>query len=194
MNKLKLSVALLISIVFCATVETLHQQNHTLARQLNDKQQELNLTHTQLQQVQSRLAVAEGKLGYLDKNQTPVQVTAYTKVEAPSSHFADGRSVDHVYAVPQHTLPETSIVYVALSPTAQSHLHAHMNDYIVLIHRHSRRKTIARFVDLMPGEQRPVVDVFFADHQQALLWGRKTDYYAVNISSLNSPFRGSISE
>jgi 3D (Asp-Asp-Asp) domain-containing protein len=194
MNKLKLFLALIISVAFCTTVEVLHKQNHDLVRQVHQQQQELNLTHTQLQQVQSRLAVAEGKLGYLAKNQTPVQVTAYTKVSSPSSHFADGRSVDHAYAVPHHTLPDNAVVYVALSPTAQSHLHAHIHDYIVLIHKHTHQHVIARFVDLMPSESRPVVDVFFADQKQALLWGRRADYYAVNISSLNSPFRGSIRE
>ncbi len=193
MNKLKLILALLISVAFCTTVEVLHQQNHALVRQLSQTQQDLNLSQTQLQQVQTRLAVAEGKLGFLEKNQTPVQVTAYTKSSSPNAKFANGRSVEHVYAVPQHTLPENAVVYVALSPAAQSHLHAHMNDLIVLVQKHSHRKTIARFVDIMPGEPRPVVDVFFADERQAWLWGRRTDYTAVNISLVNSPFRSSIS-
>jgi 3D (Asp-Asp-Asp) domain-containing protein len=189
MNKLKLILAILISVAFCTTVEVLHQQNHDLVRQVTQQQQELNLTHTQLQQVQHRLAVAEGQLGYLAKNQTPVQVTAYTKVSSPSTHFADGRSVDHVYAVQRHSLPDNAVVYIALSPTAQSRLHAHMHDYIVLIQKRTHRKVVARFVDYMPSEARPVVDVFFADQRQAILWGRRADYYAVNISSVNSPFR-----
>jgi hypothetical protein len=188
MKNPKLAVALLISIVFVATVETLHQQNHTLVRQLNQKDHELTLTQTQLQQVQTRLAVAENKLGFLDKNQTPVQVTAFTS-SSPSSAFADGRSVAHAYAVPQHTLPEDKVVYVALSTTAQTRLHARMNDFIVLINKRSHRKTLAQFVDVTPAEPRPVVDVLFADERQAWIWGRQTDYYAVNISSANSPFK-----
>jgi hypothetical protein len=191
MIKTKLAVAILISFAFYATVRVLHRQNHALVRQLNQTTNELSTTKTQLQQVQIRLADAEKKLGFLDKNQTPVQVTAYTKASS-SSMFANGKSVTHAYAVPQHTLPENEVVSVALSPSAQVKLHAHMNDYIVLVHRHSHRKTLAKFVDTMPSEHRDVVDVLFSNDRQAWVWGRKTDYYAVNISSVTSPFKGGL--
>ena len=188
MKNLKL-VALLISCVLGGKLWVLHQQNHALVRQLNDQTTQLSHTQTELKQIQARLAVAEKQLGFLDKYKTVVQVTAYTEASS-SSRFADGGSVQRAYAVPQHTLPEDQMVSVALSPTAQGQLHAQMHDYIVLMNRRSHRKTIARFVDTMPNESRPVVDVFFADSRQAFLWGRKTDYYAVNLSASNSPFKG----
>lgn len=189
MKKLKLAVALLISIVLGGKFWSLHEQNHTLIRQLNDKTTQLSSTQTELKQIQIRLAVAETKLGFLEKYKTAVQVTAYTG-SSSSSRFSDGGNVARVYAVPKHTLPEDRIVSVALSPTAQLKLHARMHDYIVLVHKNSRRKTIARFVDILPNESRPVVDVFFADSQQARVWGRRTDYYAINLSSPTSPFNG----
>jgi hypothetical protein len=189
MKNLKLGVALLIALALGATIEVLHKQNHALVRQLNEKTTQLSSTQTELQQIKTRLAAAERQLGFLEKNKTLVQVTAYAR-SYQSKVFADGKSITHAYAVPQHVLPEDKVVNIALSPTAQERLHARMNDYIVLIHKRSHRKTLARFVDLMPSEVRPVVDVFFADNRQALLWGRRTDYYAVNISLVNSPFRG----
>jgi hypothetical protein len=185
MKNLKLVVALLISCVLGGKLWILHEQNHTLVRQLNEQTNQLSHTQTELKQIQIRLAVAERELGFLDKYKTKVQVTAYTGASA-SSKFSDGGSVSHVYAVSQRTLPEDRIVSVALSPTAQSHLHARLHDYIVLIHK--RRRVIAHFVDTMPNESRPVVDVYFADSRQAIQWGRKTDYYAVNLSTANSPF------
>ena len=187
--KIKLAIALLISLVLGGKIWSLYEQNHTLTRQLNEKTNQLSYSQTELKQIQVRLAVAEKKLGFLDKYKTTVQVTAYTQASS-SSRFADGGSVAHVFAVPQHTLPEDRVVSVALSPTAQNRLHARLHDYIVLIHRRSHRRTVAKFVDIIPNESRPVVDVFFADSHQAVLWGRKTDYYAVNLSSPNSPFRG----
>lgn len=189
MKNLKLGVALLITLVFGASLYVLHEQNHALAHQLNEKTNQLSSTQTELRQIKTRLAVAEKQLGFLEKNKTTVQVTAYAR-SSQSKVFANGKSVNYAYAVPQHTLPEDKIVNVALSSTAQTRLHARMNDYLVLIHKRSHRKTLARFVDFMPLEKRPVVDVYFADARQAFLWGRNTDYYAVNISSLNSPFRG----
>lgn len=189
MEKIKLGAAILIALAFGVTVEVLHEQNHTFARQLNEKTSQLSSTQTELQQIKSRLAAAERQLGFLEKYKITVQVTAYTR-SSQSKVFANGRSVVHAYAVPQRVLPENEIVNVALSPTAQKNLHARMNDYLVLIHKRGNIKTLARFVDLMPDEKRPVVDVFFADTRQAVLWGRKTDYYAANISLLNSPFKG----
>ena len=193
MKKFKLVVALLIPIAFGATVFVLREQNHALVRNFtqknNELNQELSLTKTELKQVKTRLEVAENKLGFLNNHKAMVEVTAYTK-SSSTSRFADGRSVLRAYAVPEHVLPEDHVVYVALSPTAQARLHAHMHDYLVLAHKGSSKRTIARFVDIMPAEKRPVVDVFFADSRQAFLWGRKRDYYAVNISSNDSPFKG----
>ncbi len=189
MKNLKLVVALLISCVLGGKLWILHEQNHALVRQLNDQTNQLSHTQIELKQIQIRLAVAERKLGFLDKYKTTVQVTAYTEASS-SARFADGRAVEHAYAVPKRILPEDQVVSVALSPTAQGKLHARMHDYIVLVNRHNHRKTLARFVDTMPNESRPVVDVFFADSHQAFLWGRKTDYYAVNLSSEDSPFKG----
>jgi len=66
-----------------------------------------------------------------------------------------------------------------------------INDYIVLIQKRNHRQTIARFVDVTAAtETRPVVDVYFADAHQAFLWGRQGGFYAVNLSSSDSPFRG----
>ena len=188
MKKLQLGVAILIVLVFGATVRILHEQNHALNRQLNEKTTQLSSTQTELQQIQVRLAAAERQLGFLDKFKTKVQVTAYTR-QPSSTVFADGGSVAHAYGVSKQQLPEDHIVSVALSPSAQSKLHARMHDYLVLIQKRSQRRTLARFVDIVPNESRPVIDVFFANTHEAILWGRKTDYYAVNVSSADSPFK-----
>lgn len=189
MKKYMLVVALLISIVFGTTVFVLHEQNHVLVSQLNQKDQELSSSKTELQVAKTRLAIAEKKLGFLDQFKTGVQVTAY--VATPDQRFSDGKDVLHAYAVPRHTLPEDKVVNVALSPAAQVKLHAKLNDYIVLIQRRNRRKTIAHFVDITADtEARPVVDVLFANAGQAILWGRQGGFDAVNLSSLDSPFQG----
>jgi 3D (Asp-Asp-Asp) domain-containing protein len=185
MKTLKLVVALLISIAFgvgAAKVLHVQNQNQTLVRQLNQKDTELSLAKTELKQTQFKLATAENQLGFLDKNKTAVQLTAYTA--APS--FINGTGPAH--SVTSHnTLPEDKVIYVALSPPLQSKLHAQRNDLIVLIHGH--HKTIARFVDTTaPSEQRKVVDLLFANNEQAKAWGRHDDYYAVNISMVSSPF------
>ena len=115
-------------------------------------------------------------------------MTAY--VAAPDQRFSNGSSVLHAYAVPRHTLPEDRVINVALSPAAQLKLHAKLNDYIVLIQRRNHRKTIAHFVDVTAAtETRPVVDIFFANVNQAVLWGRQGGFDAVNLSRLDSPFR-----
>lgn len=188
MKKFKLGVALLIALTFGVTIKVLRDQNHTLVYNLNDKTNQLSFTKNELQQTKIRLILAEKQLGFLEKYKIAVQVTAYTRSHH-SKVFADGKSAIHAYAVPQHTLPENKVVNVALSSTAQKKLHARMNDYLVLIHKRNHRKTLARFVDTIPDEKRPVVDVYFFNNRQAVLWGRKNDYYAVNISSLNSPFK-----
>ena len=191
MTNLKLAIALLVPIVFGVTIEVLHQQNHALISQINQKETELTLTKNELKNTQVQLRSAQNQLGFLEKNKQPVQVTAYTKPQ--NSKFANGSS--SAYAVPSHTLPEDHMIYVALSPSAQSHLHVHMNDYLVLMQKKSHRKTMAKFVDVTaPYEGRAVVDVLFADQRQAILWGRKNDFYAINISSTNSPFKGVLEE
>jgi hypothetical protein len=63
-----------------------------------------------------------------------------------------------------------------------------LNDYIVLLDNHQQKTRLARFVDTTSAnEQRPVVDVLFALHDEARLFGRQR-YQAVNISGEGSPF------
>jgi len=186
MKKLKLVVALLISIAFGTTVFVLHEQNHALVSQLTTKDKELSSSKSELQVVKIRLAAAEKKLGFLDKYKKGVQVTGYTA--ASTQKFSDGQPVVHAYAVTRK-LPEDKVINIALSPRAQRELHARLNDYIVLIQRRTHRKTIAHFVDYTAStETRPVVDVFFADARQAVVWGRQGGYDAVNLSGPSSPF------
>jgi hypothetical protein len=65
-----------------------------------------------------------------------------------------------------------------------------MGDLIVIMDKRGHRKTVARFVDTtFAGESRAVIDVYFADPENARHWGRKDGYYAVNISGKASPFR-----
>jgi hypothetical protein len=78
---------------------------------------------------------------------------------------------------------------IALSPTAEKKLHAHLNDTILLMSRNRANKHLARFVDrTAQNETRPVVDVLFADAHQARIWGRRS-FYAVDISRPDSPFQ-----
>jgi hypothetical protein len=181
-----LAVALIISLVGFAIVE-----NRELISQFEQKEQQLVQTRTELQTVRSLLKEAQYKLGYLEKNKTVVQVTAFATTPSfgDDPHFANGRSTRTAYAVPTPRLPEDVVVNVALSPPAQLKLHAKMNDILVLMDKKGRKKVVARFVDTTaPTETRTVVDVYFADARQAVVWGRHFDYVAVNISAPNSPF------
>ncbi|MGA2610999.1 MAG: hypothetical protein ABSH01_26435 [Terriglobia bacterium] len=135
------------------------------------------------------LSMAKKRLGFLDRYKASVQVTAYTASQG--ARFANGGSTATVYAVRGHSLPNDKMVFVALSPPARQRLNAKFGDLIALVRRRGDAKFLARFVDVTdPQETRPVVDVFFQKDDQARLWGRKkSEYYAVNISARNSPFR-----
>ena len=193
MKNIKLLVALLISIAFWTTVSVLIHQNRSLAHRLHQreiqKDEELSRTQTELAQTKKLLALAQQKLGYLDKHKTDVQVTAFTAMPG-STQFASGRSIHHAYAVQKRTLPEDAIVNVALSPAAQRRLNAKFNDLLVITEKRGHRRTIARFVDTtVSTESRSIVDIFFADQRMAQRWGRRREYVAVNISAAGSPFR-----
>lgn len=145
---------------------------------------ELQRTKLQLQETRHKLAAAESKLGFLNQHKTAVQVTAFTG----EGSFANGVKTERSYAVPTQRLPENKVLNVALSPTARQRLHARMNDYIVLLDRYQQKFRLARFVDTTSAdESRPVVDVFFADQDEARIFGRQ-NFQAVNISADGSPF------
>lgn len=160
-----------------------HEKNHfllTLAAQGN----ELEQTKLQLQQTANLLVRAENKLGFLDLHKTAVQVTAFTG----RGSFASGLKTAGSYAVPYHILPEDKVLNIALSPSARRSLHARMNDYIVLLDENLQNAKLARFVDTVSAKEvRPVVDVFFARHAEALTFGRQ-HFLAVNLSAQDSPF------
>ena len=169
--------------VLANTLRYRHEQNHlmgTLTAQSNELQQ----TKLQLRETTELLVSAENKLGYLNQHKTAVQVTAYTG----HGSFASGLKTAHSYAVPHHILPDDKVLNVALSPTARRKLHAQMNDYIVLLDKDQQKPRLARFVDTTSAhEQRPVVDVYFAEQGEAQTFGRQ-HYLAVNISVQDSPF------
>jgi hypothetical protein len=194
MKNSKLLVALLISIVFGTTVSVLVHQNRSLAHRLHQRDtqrdEELTRTKTELVQTKKLLALAQQKLGYLDKHKTDVQLTAFTAMPG-STQFASGRSIHHAYAVQKPALPGDAIVNVALSPSARLRLNAKFNDLLVITDKRSHQRTVARFVDTtVSTESRSVIDVFFADQRTAQRWGRRHDYVAVNISAADSPFKG----
>ena len=152
---------------------------------LLEQGRELEQTRFQLQQTRQLLAGAQSKLSFLNRHQTPVQVTAFTG----EGNFANGAETKAAYAVPRHNLPEDKVLNIALSPVAQHILHARMNDYIVLLDPSEQKRMLARFVDTTAAtEARPVIDVFFRNPQEARLFGRR-HYSAVNISARSSPFQ-----
>jgi hypothetical protein len=152
--------------------------------ELTAQTNELEKAKLQLQKTTQLLANAENKLGYLNRHKTAVQVTAFTG----RGRFANGLKTVHSYAVPSDSLPKDKVLNVALSPAAQRNLHARMNDYIVLLDQDLGKARLARFVDTTSAkERRPVVDVFFAQRDEALNFGRQ-HYLAVNISAQGSPF------
>jgi hypothetical protein len=160
-----------------------HDENHLL-RTLTTQSHELQQTKLQLQETTNLLVNAEKKLGYLDQHKTAVQVTAYTG----QGRFASGLKTAQSYAVPHHTLPVDKVLNVALSPPARRSLDAQMNDYIVLLDKDQQKARLARFVDTTSAhEQRPVVDVYFAEQGEAQTFGRQ-HYLAVDISAEDSPF------
>jgi mannitol-specific phosphotransferase system IIBC component len=179
------SLALLIiaSVVMSNTVRYRHDKKH-LREAIAAQRTELQRTKLQLEEAQHLLASAEKKLSFLNLQKTTVQVTAFTG----EGSFASGLATAKSYAVPHHTLPEDKVLNIALSPVARRNLHARLNDYIVLLDNHQQKTRLARFVDTTSAnEQRPVVDVLFALHDEARLFGRQR-YQAVNISGEGSPF------
>lgn len=149
-----------------------------------EQDKKLQQTQSQLQEARKKLENAEKKLGFLNQHKTKVQVTAFT---VPGT-FANGVKTEESYAVPTHKLPEHNILNIALSPTARERLHARLNDYIVLFDRYQQKMRLARFVDTTAADEvRPVVDIFFADPEEARIFGRQ-NFQAVNISAEDSPF------
>ena len=185
MRNFIMAVALGVSAV---AVMVAHHHDARLSDKLRQKEAQVSFLQVELRQTKQDLAVAKSKLGFLDRYKQHVQVTAYTA--QPGSVFHNGMRTSHAYAVQGHTLPEDHMIYVGLSNPAQAHLHARMNDLIVLIPRRGNKKILAKFVDTgTDAETRAVVDVYFANERQAIIWGRRTEYYAVNVSSRGSPFR-----
>jgi hypothetical protein len=177
-------VGFLLLVILVLSYTFRHRGDRTLVQTLSAEQQELQQTKVQLQQAINLLADAENKLGFLSRHKSKVQVTAYTG----QGSFANGQHTASSFAVPKHSLPEDAVLSVALSPAARRNLNARMNDFIVLFDSAQRKKVLARFVDLTSeAELRPVVDVFFANHAEAKVFGRR-HFFAVNISTQDSPF------
>jgi 3D (Asp-Asp-Asp) domain-containing protein len=134
------------------------------------------------------LGMVERERSFLEKHRTKVQVTAFAK-QRHSNKFANGRNIHSAYAVKRHELPADVIVNVALSRTAQRKLNAKMDDLLVLMDEKGEQKTLARVVDTTNSRiRRSVVDVYFSKASTARKFGRKVDFYAVNITAENSPF------
>lgn len=170
-------------VILSNTVRFRHDKKH-LREALAAQHTELQQTKTQLQEAKHLLARAENKLGFLNQHKTTVQVTGFTG----QGSFANGTSTEKSFGVSSHLLPEDKVLNIALSPTAQRNLHARMNDYIVLLDKNQQKARLARFVDKTAADEvRPVVDVFFALHDEARIFGRQR-YQAVNISGEDSPF------
>lgn len=183
---IKIGIVLLLiiaSVVLTNTVRFRRDKKRFMGA-LTQQTKELQQAKSQLQDTKHRLATAEKKLGFLNNHKAAVQVTAFTG----QGSFANGSETKHAYAVPTRKLPEDKVLSVALSPTARQRLHARFNDYIVLLDRYQQKVRLARFVDTTSAdEDRPVVDVFFANPDEARLFGRQR-FHAVNISEEGSPF------
>ena len=163
-------------------------ENAAAVRQLSDQ---LEKTKDELASARAQLSDANKKLGFLETSKARVQVTAYALTDdfGYDPVFSNNSPARNAYAVPKHTLPAGKTLNIALSPTAERRLHAKLNDTIVLISRNRARRHLARFVDrTAPTENRPVVDILFADAHEARIWGRQS-FYAVDISRPDSPFQ-----
>jgi len=186
-----LTMALLITFVLAAGVSFHYHEsarNNAVVRQLSDQ---LAQTKSELADATVRLSEASKKLGFLESSKARVQVTAYALTDdfGPDPVFSNNDPARSAYAVPKHTLPAEKVLNVALSPIAERTLHANLNDTIVLMSRNRTRKHLARFVDrTAQTETRSVVDILFADANEARIWGRRS-FYAVNISRPDSPFQ-----
>ena len=192
--KIRNLVVVLLILVVLGTWGIVIPKNRSLKRklkqreqQLGQRDQQLGQAKTELDRTKQLLGTAEQKLGYLRNYKTKVQVTGYS-APSESARFANGLSVDGAYAV-KRTLPEGTVINVALSPLAQQRMQARFGDLIALMDG-GGKKIVARFVDLTSvDELRPVVDIYFQDGTQAWNWGRKFNYWAVNLSGIHSPFR-----
>ena len=185
------TMALSIVLFFGGFVVFRQRENERSMQTVRHLREELEQTRTQLVDTRAALEDANKMLGFLETSKARVEVTAYALTDdfGPEPVFSNNTPARGAYAVPKHSLPPGKILNVALSPTAERKLHACLNDTIVLMSRNHTRAHLARFVDrTAQTENRPVVDILFADAHEARIWGRKT-LYAVNISQPDSPFR-----
>lgn len=189
MNKRNVMMGLLITFVLgagAAVRSCENARNQAIVRQFDAQLEQIN---AKLANATAQLSEANKKLAFLNGSKSRVQVTAYALTEdfGPDPKFSNSAPARPAYAVPKHTLPSGQVLNIALSPSAEQKLHAHLNDTIVLISR-NRTQHLARFVDrTAQTETRPVVDILFADAHEARLWGRRS-FYAVDISRPGSPF------
>ena len=182
--KLAVVALAIVGVVMAINVVRSRREKHRLMQTVEAQRRELQQARVQLQEARHLLSRAENKLGFLSRHKTPVQVTAYTG----QGSFANGEKTDGAYAVPHHVLPRDRVMRVALSPTARRRLNARFKDYIALLDAQGRTARLAQFVDTTAArEERPVVDIYFADAQEAVIFGRQR-YLAVNISAEGSPF------
>jgi hypothetical protein len=191
MTKRHFAMALLVTFVLAGAVTLRSFESHRHANKVADLTAQLQRTQGELEHMRVQLADANRKLGFLEATKAHVQVTAYalTPEFGPDPLFSNNSPARTAYAVPKHTLPTGKVLNVALSPLAERKLHANLNDTLVLTTKRGGSKYLARFVDrTAQSETRPVVDVLFSDAHQARIWGRR-NFYAVNISRPDSPFR-----
>jgi hypothetical protein len=191
MKMLTLTMAVLVTFVLGAGAALRSRENTRQAAVVRQLTDQLVQTNTKLADVTAQLSEANRKLGFLESTKAHVQVTAYALTDdfGPDPVFSNNAPARTAYAVPRHNLPAGKILNVALSPTAEKKLNAHLNDTILLMSRNRTNKHLARFVDrTAQTETRPVVDVLFADAHQARIWGRRS-FYAVDISRPDSPFQ-----
>jgi hypothetical protein len=190
MEKQHFTIALLITLVLTVTVTVWGFANSENSDQVHQLATQRQLAQGELVDAKLQLADANKKLSFLERTRTHVQVTAYALTDdfGPNPVFSNNSPARQAYAVPQHTLPASRVLNVALSPLAERKLHAHLNDTLIL-QTCKHQQYVAKFVDrTAQSETRPVVDILFADAHQARIWGRQ-NLYAVNISRLDSPFR-----
>lgn len=190
MQTQRFTIALLITLVLTVTITVWGFASSVNNHAVRDLTKQLQTAQVQLNDAQLQLAAANAKMNFVEANKARVQVTAYALTEdfGPNPVFSNNTPARSAYAVPRHTLPAGRVLNVALSPLAERKLHARLNDTLLLQTR-GHRHYVARFVDrTAQTETRPVVDILFADAHQARIWGRQ-NLYAVNISTLDSPFR-----
>ena len=189
MQKQNFTIALLITLVLTVGITAWGFANSVKSYEVKQLTAQLQGEQMRLQDARLQLADANSKLTFVERNKARVQVTAYALTDdfGPDPLFSNNTPARTAYAVPKHTLPAGKVLNVALSPLAEHKLHAHLNDTLILQTR-KHQQFVAKFVDrTAQSETRPVVDILFADAHQARIWGRQ-NLYAVNISSVDSPF------